>query len=111
MSGLTPISCTSVPSPMPSACTPIRLISCGNSQRASYSRKPVGLTSGDCSNAKVLGVSRETGLGTIGRPWRSDPGDSPLRCGEESSTLEQQPAFADLETAQPFQERHAQEAG
>ena len=30
--------------PRPTAVRPSRLISCGNSQRASYSRKPVGLT-------------------------------------------------------------------
>ncbi len=46
ISGLTPISRISVPSPMPSASMPIRLISFSSSQRASYSRKPVGFTSG-----------------------------------------------------------------
>ena len=35
--------------PKTQACTPIRLSSFSNSQRASYSRKPVGLTSGVCS--------------------------------------------------------------
>jgi hypothetical protein len=44
-----PSSAISVPSPMPSACTPIKLISLPNSQRASYSRKPVGFTIGSDS--------------------------------------------------------------
>ena len=34
---------------MPSACTPIKLISLPNSQRASYSRKPVAFTIGSDS--------------------------------------------------------------
>src|SRR5262249_9262749 len=56
----------SVPNPMPSACTPIRLISFSNSQRASYSRKPVALTIGSDSYAYVLGDSAGFGAGNIG---------------------------------------------
>src|SRR5262249_34044278 len=56
----------SVPNPMPSACTPIRLISVSNSQRASYSRKPVALTIGSDSYAYVLGDSAGFGAGNIG---------------------------------------------
>jgi len=41
--GATPNSRSSAPRPMPSACTPIKLRSAPNSQRASYSRKPVDL--------------------------------------------------------------------
>src|SRR3954462_15013834 len=65
MSGRSPISCASAPNPMPSACTPMRLISCGNSQRASYSRKPVGFTSGKDSNSKVLAASAGLGCGNM----------------------------------------------
>src|SRR5262245_65073949 len=50
---------------MPSACTPIRLISLLNSQRASYSRKPVAFTIGSDSKADVLGRSTAFGFGNI----------------------------------------------
>ena len=43
----------------------MRLISWGNSQRASYSRKPVGLTSGKRSKSAVLGFKSARGLGSI----------------------------------------------
>src|SRR5262249_1765865 len=51
---------------MPSACTPIRLISLPNSQRASYSRKPVAFTIGPDSYAYVLGSNSGLGVGNIG---------------------------------------------
>src|ERR1700733_7753064 len=63
----TPISLRRRARPSPSAWTPIRLISFSNSQRASYSRKPVGFTIGCDSNAYVLGESLGSGLGnTVG---------------------------------------------
>src|SRR5215813_6479486 len=65
ISGRTPSSWISVPSPMPSACTPIRLISLLNSQRASYSRNPVAFTIGSDSKADVLGRSTAFGFGNI----------------------------------------------
>src|SRR5665213_371565 len=67
-----PISPSSVPKPMPRAVTPIRFSSGGlcepgipYHQRASYSRKPVGLTSGVVSKASVLGCSAASGLGNV----------------------------------------------
>src|SRR6516164_5018050 len=50
---------------MPSACTPIRLISLLNSQRASYSRNPVAFTIGSDSKAEVLGRSTDFGFGNM----------------------------------------------
>ncbi len=47
------------------ALRPIRLISVGNSQRASYSRKPVGLTSGSRSKSAVFGFKSARGLGSM----------------------------------------------
>ena len=41
------------------------MISLPNSQRASYSRKPVGLTIGSDSYAYVFGFNRGFGLGNI----------------------------------------------
>src|ERR1700733_7020728 len=72
----TPISLRRRASPSPSAWTPIRLISFSNSQRASYSRKPVGFTIGRDSNAYVLGESLGSGLGNKGRPRRLDVDDA-----------------------------------
>src|SRR3954454_20548321 len=53
---------------MPSAWIPIRLISLPNSERASYSRKPVAFTIGSDSYAKVFGTRADFGLGTIQVP-------------------------------------------
>src|SRR6516165_7176051 len=55
----------------PIACMPIRLISCGNSHRASYSRKPVGFTKGRRSKSAVLGLRSVRGAGRAcaGRLW------------------------------------------
>src|SRR5947209_7320266 len=50
---------------MPSACTPIRLISLPNSQRASYSRNPVGFTIGADSKAWLFGARKGCGLGNM----------------------------------------------
>src|SRR6185437_1181668 len=80
MSGPTPSRRISVPSPMPSACTPTRFSSGAlsepgwpNHQRASYSRKPVGFTSPLVSNANVLGLAWLTILKVTqfrsGRDW------------------------------------------
>ena len=72
--GATPNSCTKVPSPSPSACTPSRLSSGAfalpgipNHQRASYSRNPVGLTSGRRSKSAVLDFKSARGFGSITR--------------------------------------------
>src|SRR6185312_8436634 len=65
ISCFTPISPINVPSPMPSAWMPIKLISLPNSQRASYSRKPVAFTIGSDSYAYVFGLSAAFGLGNM----------------------------------------------
>ena len=58
--------------PMPSAVTPIRFNSGAvlapgtpNHQRASYSRKPVALISGQFSNSSVFGRRSDRGFGNM----------------------------------------------
>src|ERR1700736_2773285 len=58
---------------MPSACTPIRLISVLNSQRASYSRKPVAFTIGSDSKGEVFGNNCGFGFGNIQAAWEGVP--------------------------------------
>src|SRR3954452_8701686 len=99
----------SVPSPMPSACTPMRLISSPSSQRASYSRNPVGFTSGSDSYAYVFGFSAAFGLGNI---WSSTvrPPEDIAQCAKagKRSLLEDELALL-VRPAHARQERHAEE--
>ena len=66
----------SVPRPSPNASTPIRLISLPNSQRASYSRKPVGFTIGSDSYAYVFGFKCGLGLGNMRASGRNAIGET-----------------------------------
>src|SRR5882672_2552797 len=106
------------------ASRPIRLMSWGNSHRASYSRKPVGLTSGRRSKSAVLGARSARGFGNM-QPtpckacWLTTPetdnGASPalghatrgpwrLPPRADASLLQDQRAGAHVDTLQTAQE-------
>src|SRR6478672_7074971 len=103
--------------PMPSAATPMRLSSgrffepgTPNHQRASYSRKPVGLTSGRTSNGRVFGLRSVTGFGNMRRPFC--PVITEGLPPQKAWLLDQhQAAAGQFELRQAFEEAHAEEVG